>query len=137
MKDSTKKQLLALIGILIVITLVVIYNQLYVEDFTSVNITSLSYQAPSNIIITISGTMPSNITGKTLTLKSFTISSSNVDGDTTPTTGNNVVTAFTSTPMPIAGNDSSTITTNTVPTKIATNNNIIINGTGIVLIKNI
>jgi hypothetical protein len=137
MRESTKTQLLALIGILIVLTFVLIYYKVYVENFITVNISQIAFQAPSTMIITVSGTMPENITGSTLTLKSFSLTSSSVDGDTTAATGNIVISAISAAPLSIVNTDSATITTNTVPTNLAARNNVIINGTGIVLIKNI
>ncbi len=143
MLSKTKNRLIAIL-ILIIIILIIVLARNKIEDAgITVAITNISFLSPQTVEVTITGTMPSNITAKNLYITSFNVSSSSISSpsgtDITTTSGTSLISsAFgQNVPLSISSSSNTVITSLTVP-KYFTENQITtltLSGNGNALIK--
>lgn len=143
MNKATKNKIIAAVVAVILILLILLVKDIYIDNYLTVQITNISFLAPSTFEITVSGVMPSNITEKQMYVNAFIPTSSSIvsttNTDTSIASGAALIAAAfgQNVPMPINSTTNSIITTYTVPKYFTTNqiNAINITGTGTILIK--
>jgi hypothetical protein len=143
MLSKTKNRLIAIIILIIIILFLVLARNKIEDAGVTVAITNISFLSPQTVEITITGTMPSNITAKNLFITSFNVTSSSISSptgtDTSTASGTSLISsAFgQNVPLSISSSSNAVITSLTVP-KYFTENQITtlsLGGSGNAIIK--
>lgn len=143
MLSKTKSRLIAIIILIIIILFLVLARNKIEDAGVTVAITNISFLSPQTVEITITGTMPSNITAKNLFITSFNVTSSSISSptgtDTATASGTSLISsAFgQNVPLSISSSSNVVITSLTVP-KYFTENQITtlsLGGSGNAIIK--